>query len=305
MKKKLYKENIAILFHHFHDKSIFYKSPGSLKKRSFRNFLKKNRTKITNANDFLLNFKNKNKLVALSFDDGLKCQYKLALPELERLNVKAFFFIPTSNFDKNKVPAEVIRYFKYKCHKNINEFYNFFYKECKKFKYYDNLPNKYNYLINKIGKESPYYNSADIKHKIIRDYVLGDEKYNKIILSMMGKLNLISLKKKLLMSKKDIKKLDSLGHVIGLHSHSHFYQFHNLKYAEELNEYKKNKNFLEKICNHKINVASFPFGYKNINTDKVMKKLNVEYAFLKNFKKKNNKNGNYNIPRENISNIIN
>lgn len=34
MKKKLYKENIAILFHHFHDKSIFYKSPGSLKKEA-------------------------------------------------------------------------------------------------------------------------------------------------------------------------------------------------------------------------------------------------------------------------------
>ena len=46
MKKKLYKENIAILFHHFHDKSIFYKSPGSLKKRSFRNFLKKKITKM-------------------------------------------------------------------------------------------------------------------------------------------------------------------------------------------------------------------------------------------------------------------
>ena len=81
MKIKLYKENFAVLFHHFHNNKMFYDSPGSLTKFKLEKFIKKNRTKLVDADNFLDNFKKKSKLISLSFDDGLKCQYKIALPK--------------------------------------------------------------------------------------------------------------------------------------------------------------------------------------------------------------------------------
>ncbi len=308
MKIKLYKENFAILFHHFHKNNMFYDSPGSLTNNKFEKFVKKNRSKLTDADDFLDNFKKKKKLISLSFDDGLKCQFEIALPILEKEKIKAFFFIPTSNFEKNKLSAEITRYFKYKYFKNINKFNNSFLKYYNKF---SNNPLKISKLNNKlfikIKKESPYYKKADIEHKIIRDHLISDKHYNKIILLMIKekKINLNSLKKKLLMSKRDINKILKLGHVIGLHSHSHSYKFHNLKYTQEYREYKKNKLYLEKIINKSINVASYPFGYQTKNSIKILKKFGIQFAFNKNFIKKNKKNLSFNISRENISNIIN
>ena len=37
----------------------------------------------------------------ITFDDGLKSQFKIALPILEKYNIKAFWFVYTSIFDEN------------------------------------------------------------------------------------------------------------------------------------------------------------------------------------------------------------
>ena len=310
MKIKLYKENFAVLFHHFHKKDMFYESPGSLTKNKFHKFIQTNKNKIINADIFLKNFKKKNKLVCLSFDDGLKCQYNLALPILKKENLKAFFFIPTSNFSKNKLSVETVRYFKYKHFKNIDDFYFSFFEHFKKIKVKKfDIYSKYKKLIKKINKESPYYSKLDIEHKIIRDHIINEANYNNIILSMMKekKLNINKLNKKLLMTKNDIIKILKMGHIVGLHSHSHSYKFHNLNFNQEFREYKKNKFFLEKFLKSKINVASYPFGYQTKNTIKILKKLSIKYAFNKNFIKKNKTINklDFNISRENISNIVN
>ena len=120
-------------------------------------------------------------------------------------------------------------------------------------------------------------------------------------------LNPSKLNKKLFMSKKDIIDLMEKGHIVGLHSHSHSYKFHNLNFNKEYDDYKKNKFFLEKLLKSKIKVASYPFGYQTKNTIKVLKKLGIKYAFNKNFIKKNKTFNklNFNISRENISNIVN
>ena len=310
MKLKNSKENYAVLFHHFHEKNLFYKSPGSLGKKKFSQFIRLNKKKISNSNNFLENFKKTKKLISLSFDDGLKCQYNLALPVLEKAKIKAFFFIPTSNFSNKKLSFEVIRYLKYKYFSNVNKFYKIFIDHINRDqKLKKKIKKNTDNLFNKIKSESPYYTKLDIEHKIIRDYLITENDYNKVILSIIKKkkINIKKIHKKLFMSKKDIANLFKLGHTIGLHSHSHNYQFHKLGYNQELREYKKNKLLLENILQSKINVASYPFGYQTANSTKIFQKIGIKFAFNKNFKKKskNINKINFNMSRENISNIIN
>ena len=91
----------GIMFHHFHDNVNHKQGQGSISKDDFYKLIKfVGRKNILDANIFFEKFK-KNKLkeneVCFTFDDGIKCQIDIALPILEELNIKSFFFIYTSH----------------------------------------------------------------------------------------------------------------------------------------------------------------------------------------------------------------
>ena len=52
--------------------------------------------------------------------------------------------------------------------------------------------------------------------------------------------------KKLFFDKNDLRKLNNLGHIIGLHSHNHPTLFEGLDYEKQLNEYKKSLSIVSK-----------------------------------------------------------
>ena len=122
----------GIMFHHFHDDVIHKKGQGSINKDDFYkliNFIGKRN--IINADVFLEKFK-KNKLkeneVCLTFDDAVKCQIDIALPILEELKIKSFFFVYTSIFEEKPNNLEIFRYFRTNYFNNIDEFYKSFYQ---------------------------------------------------------------------------------------------------------------------------------------------------------------------------------
>ena len=87
----------------------------------------------------------------------------------------------------------------------------------------------------------PHYSISDIKFRLVRDKYLDKNKYEKIMIEIMKEKNFHPKKiySKLFLSKKDLANLNSLGHTIGLHSHSHPTRLENLSYEEQKNEYKK------------------------------------------------------------------
>ena len=117
------------------------------------------------------------------------------------------------------------------------------------------------------------------------------------------KLDVNDLRKKLFMTKLEVKKLSSMGHEIGLHSHSHTFKFHSLNYKNEYEEFNKNKFILEKIVKKKIKTASYPFGYQTKNSINILNRLKIKFSFRKNLLLKDNNriNKNYNLLRKDIS----
>jgi hypothetical protein len=122
----------GIMFHHFHDKKKHKFSQGSITQNEFCRIIKYIGVKnILNADEFLEKFK-KEKLkrnnVCLTFDDGLKCQYDLALPVLDDFKIKSFFFIQTLSLEGSNDFIEMYRYFRNNFFNSVDDFYDFFFK---------------------------------------------------------------------------------------------------------------------------------------------------------------------------------
>ena len=306
------------MFHHFHDNKIHLPGQGSISKDDFYkiiNFIGKNN--ILNAEDFFHRYKEK-KLsktnVCLTFDDSLKCQYDVAVPILEEMNIKAFFFVYTSIFTANPGMLEIYRYFRMNFYNTVNNFYDDFFKVFNKHhnQNLEKIYKEHKNQIEKVKKDYLYYSYNDIKFRLVRDTILTKDEYSQIMIKMFEKKNFDynSIIKNLFLSKNDIKQLRQSGHIIGLHSHSHPYKLENLNYEKQFDEYNKNLNMLSGILNNKEKIISMchPCGSYNNNTFDILKKLGIEIGFRNNinFTTKMNRinNSKFEIARQNHSHII-
>ena len=274
------------MFHHFHDNGIHTKGQGSIDKDDFYkmiNFIGRNN--ILDADIFFEKFKNnklKEKEVCLTFDDGIKCQIDVALPILEELKIKSFFFVYTSMFEGKPDNLEIFRYFRMNYFNNVDEFYNSFYqvldKDLKTF-FEDN-----NDKIKATKIKFPHYSIEDIKFRLVRDIFLTKSQYEETMLLMFKEkqFNYKDFFKKLFFQKDDLKTLDSLGHLVGLHSHNHPTLLEKLNYDEQKDEYEKClssiSNILDKPKNE-IKYMSHPCGSYNKDTFEILKELGIELGF--------------------------
>ena len=276
----------GIMFHHFHDEGIHKKGQGSIDKDDFFkiiNFIGRNN--ILDADVFLEKFK-KNKLkvneVCLTFDDTIKSQIDIALPVLEELKIKSFFFSYTSIFEGNPDNLEYFRYFRMNYFNSVNEFYDNFYqflnKDLKSF--FENN----RYIIKKKKIKFPHYSIEDIKFRLVRDVLLTKIQYEETMFLMFKekKFNYKDFSKKLFFQKNDLQKLDKLGHLIGLHTHSHPTLLEKLNYDEQKNEYEINLSSIASILNkqkNEIKCMSHPCGSYNNDTLEILKELGIELGF--------------------------
>ena len=276
----------GIMFHHFHDDGLHTKSQGSISKDDFYkmiNFIGRNN--ILDADIFFEKFKN-NKLkeneVCLTFDDAIKCQIDIALPVLEELKIKSFFFVYTSMFEGKPDNLEVFRYFRMNYFNNVDEFYNSFYKVLDKDlkTFFDNNNEK----IQSTKIKFPHYSIEDVRFRLVRDIYLTKSQYEEIMFLMMKEkqFNFKEFYPKLLIDSNDLKKIDSLGHLVGLHSHNHPTLLEKLNYNEQKNEYEQCLTIISRILDKpksEIKYMSHPCGSYNKNTLEILKELGIELGF--------------------------
>ena len=307
----------GIMFHHFHDDKIHKKGQGSISKDDFYKLIKFiGRKNILDANIFFEKLK-ENKLkeneVCFTFDDAIKCQFDIALPILEELKIKSFFFIYTSIFEGNPDKLEVFRYFRMNYFESVNSFYKDFYKAVDENleTFFINNENK----IKSLKKKFPHYTIEDIEFRLVRDIYLNKNSYEKIMLFMMKEKNFDyeQFYSKLYFNKNDIKQIDKLGHLVGMHTHNHPNLLEKLDYEKQKFEYEKCISLISKFLSkpmNEIKYMSHPCGSYNEDTLKILKELGIELGFKqimtiepeKGMKKINNSN--LEIARQDHAKII-
>ena len=276
----------GIMFHHFHDNGIHTKGQGSIDKDDFYkmiNFIGRNN--ILDADVFYEKFKNNNlkdNEVCLTFDDAIKCQIDIALPVLEELKIKSFFFVYTSLFEGKPDNLEFFRYFRMNYFKSVDEFYDNFYKVLDKD--LKSFFEKNSIKIKETKIKFPYYSISDIKFRLVRDVFLTKVQYEETMFSMFKEkqFNHNEYSKKLFFQKNDLQTLDNLGHIVGLHSHNHPTLLEKLSYDEQKNEYEKNLSLISSILDkpkNEIKCMSHPCGSYNADTLEILKELGIELGF--------------------------
>ena len=276
----------GIMFHHFHDNRRHFKSQGSISKDQFYKLINYiGRENILDSDIFFEKFI-ENKLdrnnVCFTFDDGIKSQIDVALPVLEDLKIKSFFFVYTSIFEGQPDNLEIYRYFRTNYFESINKFYNEFYNFLG-----ENLENffeKKKIIIKEKKIKHPVYTIEDIKFRLVRDNYLKKDIYDEVMTKMMKEKNFIPQKyhSNLFFNKEDLRKLNSLGHIIGLHSHNHSTLIEKLSYEEQKYQYQKCISSVSEILTkpkNEIKVMSHPCGSYNIDTLEILKELGIQLGF--------------------------
>ena len=307
----------GIMFHHFHDDAKHTKSQGSISKDDFYRLIKFiGRKNILDSDVFFEKLKEnrlKTNEVCLTFDDAIKCQIDVALPILEDLKIKSFFFVYTSLFEGRADNLEVFRYFKTNYFKNVDEFYNNFYEVLNK-----DLKNFFKLNEKEIKNKKlkfPFYSIEDIKFRLVRDLFLKKKEYEKVMFTMMEskKLETQKLYSKLFFSKENLKELSRLGHLIGPHSHSHPHLLERLNHNEQKYEYEKSLSIISNVLNkskNEIKWMSHANGSYNNDTLNILKEIGIDLGFKQIMKIEPEKgmkgiNNSYlEIAREDHSNII-
>jgi len=276
----------GIMFHHFHDNFFHLKGQGSIDKDDFFkmiNFIGRNN--ILDADIFFEKFK-KNELkdnqVCLTFDDAIKCQIDIALPVLQELKIKSFFFVYTSIFEDKPDNLEFFRYFRMNYFESVDEFYDIFYKVLDKD--LKSFFEKNNNTINETKIKFPIYSISDIKFRLVRDVFLTKVQYEDTMFSMFKEkqFNHNEYSKKLFFQKNDLQTLNNLGHLVGLHSHNHPTLIEKLSYEEQKYEYEKNLSLISGILSkprNEIKFCSHPCGSYNQDTLDILKELGIELGF--------------------------
>ena len=118
----------------------------------------------------------------------------------------------------------------------------------------------------------------------MRDKFLSKNNYEKVMEIIMKEKNFIPSKyyKSLFFDKEDLKKLKSLGHSIGLHSHSHPTLLENLPNNLQKVEYEKCISILANILETsrtEIKFMSHPCGSYNMSTLEILKELGIKMGF--------------------------
>ncbi len=292
----------AIMLHHLHNNSILFpKSQGAITADEFSDMIIfcQKKYDILSAKDWLYAFTNgklKENQVCLTFDDGLKAQYELALPVLKAHNLTAFFFIFTEPLEGKIPELELYRHFRTICYQDIEGFYQDYFgllvEENLLVNDFKTIVKEFeesNYLIN-----FTFYSYNDRLFRYIRD-ILSMKQYALLMDKLMAVKNYdkIEHSKHLYMSEEEIKKIALEENLIGLHSHSHFMNLENMNFEEQKKDYYKNYQILSELVGE-ISACAYPCNCHNEDTFKILEELGIKVAFNSCM---HQKKGKYSVPR--------
>ena len=283
-------EPYAIMFHHFHQDHEKPYGQGSINASELQQMIEyiesKKKNRVLNAKSFAELYMKKELKpwhVCLTFDDNLACQFNVAGPVLERLNLTGFFFVYTCIYDDILEQLESYKYFQGISYENLDVFYETFFSKVQDlFGTAKNINSRIESAECKSFRAHvPFYTVNDRKFRYLRDVVLGKHDFQSVILAMMQEKQFDPKKysSKIWMTKSMLKNLHENGHIVGLHSYSHHTTINNICKDEQQIEYETNKAGIAELFTPAVWAMSHPLGHYNDDTSTVLEELGIDMGF--------------------------
>ncbi len=277
----------ALMFHHFHDNRSHLARQGSLTTDTLENLLDHLEASVDllPAHRWLARAEAGTLAahdVCLTFDDSLRCQLDLAVPELERRELTAFFFVYSAAL-RGPIPAlELYAHFRHHFFESVDHFYAAFFATV------DSLPDAArchealaNFTPSTYLTAAPFYSDNDRRFRFLRDRVLGPTPYHAAMDTLIGD-RADALERSaaaLWMREEDVVSLHRRGHMIGLHSWSHPTDLAAYPPPVQKAEYERNQRHLTALIGAPITTVAHPCGAYNHETLGILRDLGVTIGF--------------------------
>lgn len=281
----------GLMFHYFHDDIKYKPSQGSISKNQFEKILDYVGTeRIIPAKEWAQRAE-KGHLeqgdICLTFDDGLHCQYDVALPVLRKYGMTAFWFVNSSTLLEEIGHLEVYRRFRNEYFPSMKAFYEAFLSTALNSPYGATVDQGLATFPIDYLSEFTFYTEEDRKFRFLRDKVLKSKEYEhimKILMQSKG-IKIKDLAKGLWLEKDHLQTLKNEGHIIGIHSHSHPTAIADLSYEEQKNEYQKNFEILTDILHDKPFTMAHPCNSYSDDTLEILSNIGIRLGFCSNMTK--------------------
>lgn len=299
----------SVMFHHLHGE-LHLPAQGSLSASEFHEMIEylQKRYTVLDASTYIEKFQDGSldgTDICLSLDDGLKCQYDIALPVLEALDIQAFFFVYSSAFTDEPDPLEIYRYFRTTYFSDIDEFYSLFFEVVAGLRPKEFSVSRSLFLDSDYLSSFPFYSQNDKWFRYLRDQFLAQEEYHDSMKHLMAlkSFDLAHAKELLWMTENELLDLDARGHILGLHSFTHPTQMSKLGEEVQHLEYLSNLEHLSKLLGKSIRSMSHPCGDYSQTTLRILSELGIEIGFRSSMSVKEVFSA-LEIPREDHANVF-
>lgn len=299
----------GLMFHHFHGGLHKPDTANSLSEHQFEKILNYIGVKnILSPDQWIAAAKNGELNPShrcLTFDDGLKNQFDIALPVLQKYKLKGFWFIYSAQYEGKYPRLDIFRRFRYHHYDDIEDYYKDFFSQSgitisKENSKYEDWKNNFSLI-------ASFYSENDLKYRYARDVLLGPTKYystvEKIIKSR--NLSLVDLTSELWLTESNLQFLSKEGHTLGMHSYDHPTNLKKLNEYEQKNQYMQNMIFIKKFTSNPISMSHPCNSYSEL-TLKILSKMGVKVGFRANMNRKNifDSYKNLQFQREDAANIL-
>ena len=299
----------GVMFHHFHG-GQHPAGQGSMSAQDLADMIEfLGRENIVPARDWMeraLKGTLKGGELCLTFDDGLRCQWDVAYPVMKALGLDAFWFVYTSPLEGRLERLELYRYFRTVKYPEIAVFYRAFDAASA------SGPDAAAVATALAGfepssylKDFPFYTDADRRFRFVRDKALGPARYAAVMDRMMAEAGFSTegLAAKLWIDDAVVTRLNSEGHVIGLHSHTHPTELCRLAPAEQEREYLLNSAHLGRVIGKAPAAMSHPCNSYDGDTLALLARLGLKFGFRANMAMAAS-HGPLEHPREDHANVL-
>ena len=222
--------------------------------------------------------------LCLTFDDGLKSQYDIGLPVLEKYGLKAFWFVFTSVFEGGVAKYEVYNRFAAQYFSGMDDFYRDFFTRCGESIMGQLTKERFLHYARTTQAMCPFYSMGDLKYRFIRNELLSQGEFEDVMDGMIEEegLTIEAIAKNLWLSDTELKALSLKGHTIGLHSYDHPFQIARLPVREQARQYERNDQHIKKVCGQEVLSMSHPLNSYSEDTLKILKSMGVVCGFRSN-----------------------
>ncbi len=243
--------------------------------------------------------------LCITLDDGLLCQYDVALPVFEELGLTAFWFVYSSVFQGNIERLELYRYFRTTAFEDIDAFYEAFSDAARSqapgaFRQAQDCFDPATYL-----KDFAFYTVPDRWFRFLRDEALGVDGYNAVMDGMLQARGFdpAQVRDLLWLDDARLRTLVQKGHAVGLHSTTHPTRLERLTPAQQRGEYEANFNHIRAATGVAPRSMSHPCNSYTPQTLALLWDMGIQTGFRSNMARQPG-HGPLELPREDHANLM-